>query len=83
VLGFIKAALISSLTLLILTTFLPRNHKLVATSSLAPHVHSISQGLADYLPEELKQKFLNKADTARSFLEERWEELIRPQKEDL
>ncbi|MFO7727236.1 MAG: CvpA family protein [Desulfonatronovibrio sp.] len=83
VLGFIKAGLICSLTLLVLTTFLPRDNKLIATSSLAPHVHSISQDLADFLPEELKQKFLDKADIARTYLEKRWEEFIQPDKEDL
>ncbi len=82
-LGFAKAGLICALTLLILTVFLPRDHELIATSRISPYVHNVSQNLSQYLPEELKQKFREKADTARSFLEENWEELIKPKKGDL
>ncbi|WP_028573908.1 CvpA family protein [Desulfonatronovibrio hydrogenovorans] len=81
VLGFIKAGLICSLTLLVMTVFLPKDDELISTSKVAPYVHTLSQSLADYLPGDLKGKFLEKADTARLFWEESWEELTTPQKD--
>jgi membrane protein required for colicin V production len=83
VLGFVKAGLICVLTLLILTVFLPRDHELITTSRISPYVHNISQNLAGYLPEELKEKFRDKAETAKSFLEENWEEFVMPKKGEL
>ena len=80
-LGFAKAVLICGLTLLIMTTFLPRDHELISNSRIAPHMHTLTQDLARYLPQELKDKFKDKADLARSFLEESWEEYIKPRAE--
>lgn len=81
--GFIKAGLICGLTLLILTVFLPRNHELILTSQISPYICAMSQNLSGFLPEELKIKFRKKADTARSFLEENREGLIRPKAGEL
>ena len=80
VLGSVKAGLICVLTLLVLTIFLPRNHELIATSKISPYIHTFSQNLSGFLPEELKEKFREKGLTARSFLENNWEELVRPKK---
>ncbi len=77
--GFVKAGLISALTLLILTVFLPKDHDLIADSKISPYVLTMSQNLSRYLPQELKEKFWEKADTARFFLEENWHELVRPE----
>ena len=81
-LGFVKAALICGLTLLILTIFLPRNHELITTSKISPYIHSMSQNLSGYLPDELKDKFREKARSARIFLKENWEELAGPKKDE-
>lgn len=78
-LGFVKAGLICSLTLLMLTVFLPKNHELLTTSRISPHISAMSRNLSGFLPEELKDEFRAKADTARSFLRQNWEGLSRPE----
>lgn len=81
-LGLIKAGLICSLTLLVMTVFLPEEDELITTSKISPYVHTMSQNLARYLPEELKDKFMDKASNARSFWEDGWDELIGSKKEN-
>lgn len=81
-LGLIKAGLICSLTLLVMTVFLPEDDELMNNSKIAPYVHTMSQNLARYLPGELKEKFMDKATNARSFWEDGWGELVGPKKEN-
>lgn len=82
-LGLIKAGILCSLALLLLTVFLPRDHRLLTTSRIAPYVRTLSQNMAVYLPEELKQKFRVKDMQAESLLEQGLHKMFNPGKDEL
>ncbi len=82
VLGFIKAGIICGLSLLILTIFLPKDHDLIKASRIAPYMYTMTSSLSDFLPEELRESFTEKTQTARFFLEESLGEMVRPGKEE-
>ena len=82
-LGLIKACLICSITLLVLTSFLPARTRLIHDSKLAPYVHNVSKILGNFLPQELKQKFEDRASSIQSLWQENWIEKLKKQKDKL
>ncbi|RQD63906.1 MAG: CvpA family protein [Desulfonatronovibrio sp. MSAO_Bac4] len=68
-LGLVKAGLVCTLTLMLLTIFLPKDDQLLASSDIAPYIQTLSKTLSEHLPEELKQKFRVKAQDAASILD--------------
>jgi len=81
-LGFIKAGLICSISLLLLTVFLPAEHDLVADSQIAPYFFELTESLAGYLPEDLKETFSDKAGKAAEMWEHGWQELFNQEAEE-
>ncbi len=55
--GAAKGILITSVILLILTTFLPKGAPLISKSVLAPHVVSVAEVMSRVVSEKLKQEF--------------------------
>lgn len=82
-LGLIKAGILCSLALLLLTVFLPRDHQLLTSSRIAPHVRTLSQNMAAYLPEELKQKFRVKDLQTESIWEKGLDKMFKPGRDEL
>ncbi len=80
-LGFIKAGLICCIALMLLTVFLPAEHSLVADSQIAPYIFELSESLAGYLPQELKEGFSDKAREAAGMWEHGWQELFNQEAE--
>jgi len=66
--GGIKGALIASVLVLVLTTFLPKNASIVRDSLLSPHVVTISEKMAKIVPEEMREQFFSKFEK----LQETW-----------
>lgn len=62
ILGLAKAGLICVLTLLFLMVFLPQDSEIVAASEIAPYIMNISETLANYLPQELREEFGEKLE---------------------
>lgn len=73
-LGLIKAIILCSIILVVLTSFLPANSEVLQTSKLAPYVHRSSNLLGKLLPSELKTKFNEK----KNALEKSWQQKILP-----
>jgi membrane protein required for colicin V production len=83
VLGLIKACLICSITLLVLTSFLPAKTEFIRNSRLAPYVHKVSMAMGNFLPQELKQKFEKQTKSIQSLWQENWIEKLKKQKDKL
>ena len=60
--GSIKGILITSVLLLVLTTFLPKNASIIRASLLAPHVMKVSEQMAKVVPKDMRAQFLTKID---------------------
>ncbi|MBF0226534.1 MAG: CvpA family protein [Desulfobacterales bacterium] len=58
--GFIKGALIISIIFVGLTTFLKNDSPLIKDSMLAPYVSMISDKIVTVVPEDMKNKFMDK-----------------------
>ncbi|MBU4319171.1 MAG: CvpA family protein [Proteobacteria bacterium] len=56
----VKAVLIVSVILVILTSFLPKNAAIMKNSILAPHVVYVSEKIIQMVPESMKAEFYNK-----------------------
>ena len=67
VFGFVKATLISSVLLISLATFLPKESTLVKESFLAPHVNIVADKMIKMVPERFKNKFYDKMDEVKEF----------------
>ncbi|MBT8763648.1 CvpA family protein [Desulfohalobiaceae bacterium Ax17] len=80
-LGLIKASLICSITLLVLTSFLPTNTQFIHESKLAPYVHNVTKILGNFLPQELKEKFNDQDSSIQFFWKEDWIEKLKKEKE--
>lgn len=60
--GTIKAALIASILLIVLTSFLPKGAPIVKDSVLSPHVSFISEKMAKVIPKDMKHQFVSKIE---------------------
>jgi len=58
--GITKGILITSVLLITLTTFLPKNAPVIKNSMLAPHVTLISEKMAKVVSKDMKHKFTAK-----------------------
>jgi len=58
--GITKGILITSVLLITLTTFLPKNAPVIKNSMLAPHVTLISEKMAKVVPKDMKHNFTAK-----------------------
>jgi membrane protein required for colicin V production len=58
--GLVKAILVVSIFLIILTAFLPKGAPLIKTSVLSPHVSLISEQMAKVVSKDMKRSFLEK-----------------------
>lgn len=67
----VKAVLIVSVLLIVLTTFLPENAPVIKNSLLAPRVSAISEKLVAVVPGEMKDRFRNNIKALRMS----WEKL--------
>ncbi|WP_291322118.1 CvpA family protein [Desulfonatronospira sp.] len=76
-LGFVKAGLICSIALLLLTVFLPSEHSLIVESMIAPYLIALSDSLASYLPQDLKEGFSHKVREAADMWEHGLDKLFR------
>jgi len=76
VLGLIKAGLICTLALLLLTVFLPPDNEMVSGSRIAPFIMDLSKSLAEYLPRELREDFADKIQSMAGTWSEGVRELI-------
>ncbi|KUJ94984.1 MAG: rane protein required for colicin production [Desulfonauticus sp.] len=72
--GLLKALVLCSIFLMILTSFLPARSEALQTSKLAPYVHRSSLFLAKLLPKELKDRFEENKKT----LERKWKQKLLP-----
>ncbi|WP_456324319.1 CvpA family protein [Desulfonauticus submarinus] len=77
-LGLLKAIILCSIILMIMTSFLPTNAPVLKESKLAPYIHQVSNSLSALLPEELKNNFERK----KLFWERKWRKKILPKLED-
>ncbi len=55
--GLTKAVLITSIFLVILTIFLPKDSELLKTSLLSPYVSIFSENMIKLVPKDMKEKF--------------------------
>jgi membrane protein required for colicin V production len=55
--GFVKAALVIAVILLVLTAFLPSKSEIISDSKVAPKVLSITRGLSFLAPEKLQSLY--------------------------
>lgn len=55
--GIIKAVLIVSILLIMLTTFLPKGSPVVRNSMFAPYITMVSEKLAKVIPQSMKDQF--------------------------
>ncbi len=78
-LGFIKAALICSITLLILTSFMPADTGFIQDSKLAPYVNQMNRSIVRFVPNDLKQRFSDKKKDFGSFWENEIMDKVKPQ----
>ncbi len=62
VFGIIKAVLIASVLLIVLTAFLPGGAPIVKDSMLSPHVSVISEKMAKVIPKDMKDQFASKVE---------------------
>ncbi|MBA3019155.1 MAG: CvpA family protein [Proteobacteria bacterium] len=60
--GIIKAVLIASVLLIVLTAFLPGGAPIVKDSMLSPHVSVISEKMAKVIPKDMKDQFVSKIE---------------------
>jgi membrane protein required for colicin V production len=58
--GIAKGVMITSVLLMILTTFLPKGASMIKDSLLAPHVSRVSEIMAQLVSKEMKLEFLTK-----------------------
>jgi membrane protein required for colicin V production len=70
-LGFVKAVLIASVVLVVLTSFLPKNTPLLAESRLSRHVTIIAEHLAWPLKNEMKKEYSSKLEALKKTWEAR------------
>jgi len=56
-LGTLKAALVVSVLLIPIMTFLPQNHSLIKDSILAPYVTIASETIVAFVPKAMKERF--------------------------
>lgn len=64
--GLTKAILVSSVILVALTTFLPRNAALIRRSLLAPYVTHVSENIVKIVAPEMKRTFSTKLDALKT-----------------
>lgn len=60
--GIVKAILIASILLVMLTAFLPKGDPIIKTSILAPHVMVISENMAKVISKDMKRNFTVKIE---------------------
>lgn len=60
--GIVKAILIASVLLIMLTSFLPKGAPIIKTSTLAPHVMVISENMAKVISKDMKRNFADKIE---------------------
>ncbi len=56
--GFLKALLIAAILIFILTLVLPEKSPLLASSYLYPRISNIARIMTDFVPEDVKAKFM-------------------------
>lgn len=71
-LGFIKATLICSITLLLLTTFMPTDTAFIQDSKLAPYINQMNKNIVRMMPSDLKEQFMDKVPEFGSFWDQDW-----------
>ena len=69
-LGFAKGILMASVIIMVLTAFLPKGSPLLKHSYFFPYVAVVSDNMALFIPNKMKQRFFTK----RFILENSWEE---------
>jgi membrane protein required for colicin V production len=60
--GVLKGALIVSILFIVLTTFLPKGDSLIKNSILSPYVAAVSEIMASFISQEMKQTFALKIE---------------------
>ncbi|MDQ7032281.1 MAG: CvpA family protein [Desulfonauticus sp.] len=73
-LGLLKAVILCSIILMVMTSFLSTNNPTLRQSKLAPYVHKISTQLSIMLPKNIKDNFTQK----RTYWEKKWREKLLP-----
>jgi membrane protein required for colicin V production len=63
--GFIRGIMISSIILLVLTTFLSAGSPVISKSVLSPFVSSIAEALSHFASASMRHEFNNKMDAAK------------------
>jgi len=71
VFGFVKGAMIVSMLLLILTTFLSKGSPLINESLLCPYVSTASETMSRFASKDMRHQFSSKIDIARQSWEKR------------
>jgi len=67
VFGTIKGILISSVLIITLTTFLPKEASIIKESIMAPKISMVSETLMKMLPDNLKEKFNENMEQIKEF----------------
>ncbi|MFP4167249.1 MAG: CvpA family protein [Desulfonatronovibrionaceae bacterium] len=78
-LGLLKATLICSITLLILTTFMPSDTGFIRQSRLAPYINQMNKSIVRLMPSDLKERFRDKLSEFDSFWDKDWIKKRKPQ----
>lgn len=65
--GFLKGVLLIAVLLVILTSFLPQDARLLKDSRLAPYTMQIAEGLVKLVPAELKTKFYDHLKSLKDY----------------
>jgi len=63
--GIIKAVLIASVLLIMLTSFLPKGDPTIRTSVLAPHIMVVSENMAKVISKDMKRNFAAKIEALK------------------
>jgi membrane protein required for colicin V production len=71
-LGLLKATLICSVTLLILTTFMPPDTGFIKQSKLAPYINQMNKSVVRLMPEDIKDRFMEKLSQFGTFWDKDW-----------
>ncbi|NCC23746.1 MAG: CvpA family protein [Deltaproteobacteria bacterium] len=77
ILGGAKGLLFGCVLILALTTFLPQNSPIVASSKLAPHLTHLNKQISALLPQEMKEQFKEKSKSLAEFWKGEWAENLK------
>ncbi|ACV69478.1 CvpA family protein [Desulfohalobium retbaense] len=75
--GLVKAGLLCSIVLFVMTTFLPDNTPVLRDSQTAPYVHRFTSTVTGLIPDDLRETFDQKSQSLQQSWQEHWLQKLR------